>query len=120
MKERLLFVCTANINRSRTAEEDLPWNHDRYEVKSAGIGIHSSGKRIVTQELIDWANIIFVMDEKMDRHKTILQTSFDLKGKEVVVLGIPDLYRKGEKLLIATLIAELESRGVMFRGSNVK
>jgi len=35
-RERILFVCTANVDRSRTAE-DLYRADERYEVRSAGV-----------------------------------------------------------------------------------
>jgi len=54
-KAKLLFICTANINRSRAAE-DLFANSSRYEARSAGIIEHKVGGQVVRQELIDWAD----------------------------------------------------------------
>jgi protein-tyrosine-phosphatase len=40
-RKRILFVCTANQRRSKTAE-DLYGHDDRYEVKTAGVAEFAS------------------------------------------------------------------------------
>jgi predicted protein tyrosine phosphatase len=106
MKERLLFICTSNLTRSSTCEDMLtasPW----YDVKSAGTA--SWAKVRVTQEHIDWADRIFVMCERTDRHLTFLKEHFKLGGKEVIDLDLPDfIYKKrGEPGLVAILKEKL-------------
>ena len=91
-KTRVLFLCTANSERSPTAE-DLLRDSPRYEALSAGI--HPAANRVVGQDLVDWADVIFVMSEKLDRHATMLEMSFDLSGTRVVDLDIPDIYPRG-------------------------
>jgi len=113
-KLKLLFVCTANINRSRTAE-DLLKGSDRYEVQSAGIKKHDQGKQVVTQELVDWADIIFVMDEDHDRHASILQERFGAGKEKVCILCVPDIYAKGDKVLAELLRSRLTAHGIIFR-----
>jgi predicted protein tyrosine phosphatase len=93
---RLLFVCTANSERSPTAEE-LFLTSRRYVAASAGI--HRAAARVITQQLVDWADVIFVMSEAEDAHATILEKSFDLSGTRVVDLGIPDKYPRGSEKL---------------------
>ena len=62
---KILFVCSSNVNRSRTAE-DIYANRQGLEVKSAGILPHA--RTPVTEELLNWADVILVM------HKVHLQT----------------------------------------------
>jgi predicted protein tyrosine phosphatase len=85
-KTKLLFVCTGNRDRSPTAE-GLFRISSEYEARSAGTGAFAVQK--VTQELIDWADKIFVMSEIKGRHLTFLETHFKLKGKTVIDLDIP-------------------------------
>jgi len=109
-KLKLLFICTANINRSRTAEDILK-NSPDYEVQSAGIIYHPAGGQVVTQELIDWADRIFVMDENNDRHLTSLRNNFNVFDKDAYVLNVPDIYNRGNSVLVELLKKRLASIG---------
>jgi predicted protein tyrosine phosphatase len=85
---KLLFVCSRNQWRSRTAEEifrGLPG----YAVRSAGT--EASSRIRVTEGLIGWADIIFVMERK---HRSILTERFgeSLAGRVICCLDIPDEY----------------------------
>ena len=53
----VLFVCTANVDRSKTAE-DLYKNDPRLVVKSCGVAPFA--QVVVTRDLLDWADRIFV------------------------------------------------------------
>ena len=112
VKTKLLFICTANVNRSRTAE-DLFKDSERYEVQSAGLIKHDLGGQVVTQELIDWADRIFVMDEERDCHLTKLSLEFDTNGKRINILDIPDVYLRGDLILIEILKQRLGSFGIL-------
>ena len=103
-KTKLLFVCTGNRDRSPTAE-DLFRNSKEYEARSADTSAFAV--RRVTQELIEWADQIFVMSELDDGHLTFLETHFNLKGKAVYDLDIPDRYGRGSQKLINLLAARL-------------
>ena len=83
-KTKLLFICTGNRDRSPMAA-DLFRNSKRYEARSAGT--HLFAVQRVTQELIDWADKIFVMSEVEDGHLTFLTTHFKLQDKMVCDLG---------------------------------
>ncbi len=108
---KLLFICTANVSRSRTAE-DLLKNSKYYEVQSAGIRQHELGGQLVTQELADWADRIFVMDENNDRHLSYLRKNLKVFGKDIYVLNIPDIYRRGDNVLVDLLKTKLNQYGV--------
>ena len=103
-KTKLRFICTGNRDRSPTAE-DLFRNSKEYEAKSAGT--HAFATQRVSQELIDWADKIFVMSELEDRHLTFLETNFNLTSKAVFDLDIPDRYERGARELINLLASRL-------------
>jgi predicted protein tyrosine phosphatase len=58
---KLLFVCTANIDRSPTGE-DIFKDQSGFEVKSAGTEIDYATIPI-SKELIEWTDIIFCMED---------------------------------------------------------
>ena len=69
-RERILFVCTANIDRSRTAE-DMYREDARYEVRSAGVAPFATV--VLTRDLLLWADRVFVMSEREDQHRTLIR-----------------------------------------------
>jgi predicted protein tyrosine phosphatase len=95
----ILFVCSKNKWRSRTAETIFK-NNGTHEVKSAGT--ENDARIKVTQKLVDWADLIFVMEK---RHKQRLQEKFEdvLNLKHVVILDIEDNYQYMDDELIETL-----------------
>lgn len=107
-RQKLLFICRSNVSRSRTAE-DMFRNSVEYEVQSAGIDWHKAGRQMVSQGLINWANRIFVMEKCHLEH---LYDCFDMEGKEVKYLGIPDEYSKGSPDLVNILKLKLADLGV--------
>lgn len=104
--ERILFVCTGNIDRSPTAEGLLA-GREGYEARSAGTMI--GARRRVSEEDIDWADRIFVMEE--NHRRRLLEISPE-SGDKITVLGIPDIYRKGDPGLIKALREKLSQHGI--------
>ena len=100
MKRHLLFICSGNVNRSPTAES-LFLNSKFYEAKSAGTDQHAVVK--LSQYLIGWADVVFVMSEKEDGHLTFIENKFSLKDKLVCDLDVPDNYDTGDPELIGLL-----------------
>jgi predicted protein tyrosine phosphatase len=88
MKRRFLFVCSQNRLRSPTAEA-IYSEHPSIEVDSAGL--NNDADVPLSPEQIEWADVIFVM-EKTHRNRLDRKFREHLKGKQVVVLGIPDEY----------------------------
>ncbi len=76
----------------------------KYEAKSAGID--SSARTPLTRERVEWADMIFVME---DVHLQFLNENFAeaLNGKVVVCLDIPDIYHYREPDLIEELKSKL-------------
>lgn len=95
----LLFICSRNKWRSRTAE-DLFKRLNGYEVRSAGTA--DSARVRVNEKLLVWADIIFVMERD---HKKRLQQKFssDVLNKEMIVLDIPDEYQYMDEALVEVL-----------------
>jgi predicted protein tyrosine phosphatase len=87
-KTRILFICTINLMRSATAHKI--YTHDlRFEVKSAGT--HRSAETVLSKELLDWAEMVVVMEE---RHFNFIRITYPaiFKGKNIVCLDVPDNY----------------------------
>lgn len=95
----ILFVCSRNKWRSRTAETIFK-DQQHHEVRSAGTSSHARVK--VNEKFITWADLIFVMEK---RHKQLLQQKFEqsLEGKQVIVLDIEDNYQYMDEELIDIL-----------------
>ena len=103
-RERILFVCTANIDRSRTAE-DLYSGDPRYEVRSAGLAPFATVP--LTGELLLWADRVFVMSEREDQHRTLLDIRFRKLGRPVVDLDVSNRWRRGHPDLVKLLLRRL-------------
>ena len=100
----ILFICSRNKWRSRTAETIFKDNQDHH-VKSAGT--ENDARIKVTEKLIRWADLIFVMEK---RHKQRLQEKYDdaLTDKTIVILDIEDNYQYMDEELIAMLKTSAE------------
>jgi predicted protein tyrosine phosphatase len=84
----VLFVCSANRQRSPTAEQVCStWPG----VETDSAGISTGADVLLSSEQVDWADIIFVM-EKTHRNKLVRQFRARLKDKRVICLDIPDHY----------------------------
>jgi predicted protein tyrosine phosphatase len=97
--KRLLFVCSQNRLRSPTAEEVFSaWPN----VEVASAGLDNDAKIPVDAELVEWADIIFVMEQT---HLKKLTVSFKrhLKSQRVVCLDIPDRFAFMDPALVRIL-----------------
>ncbi len=104
--EKILFVCTGNIDRSPTAE-DLVRAAGGFEVRSAGT--MRGARRELMGEDIEWADRVFVME---DHHRrSVLDIAPDA-GSKTYVLGIPDIYPRGDARLVGLLRSRLAEHGV--------
>jgi len=101
--KKLLFVCSENRLRSPTAEAIFC----EYEsVEAIGAGTNSDAETPVSGDLIEWADIILVM-EKAHRNKISKKYKELLKDKRLVVLEIPDNYECMQPELIQLLKAKV-------------
>lgn len=99
MGKKLLFICSENRLRSPTAEAVF----SAYEgVDAIGAGTNADAETPVSGDLIQWADIILVM-EKSHRNKVSRKYKDLLKNKRLVVLDIPDNYECMQPELIQLL-----------------
>ena len=99
-----LFVCTANIQRSKTAEDYLTKLYSQHSFKSAGTNQQICGQyntTLLTPEMLEWADTVWVMEQKhADRIKQHTQDQYINKIK---VLDIEDIYPYNSPALIELL-----------------
>ena len=101
--KKLLFVCSENRLRSATAEAVF----SEYEgVEAIGAGTNKDAVTTVSGDLIEWADTILVM-ETIHRDKISAKYTKFLKGKHLVVLGIPDNFKHMQLELIQLLEAKV-------------
>jgi len=103
-REHILFVCTANVDRSRTAE-DLYAQDPRFEVRSAGTAPFA--KTPLTRELLLWADRVFVMCEREDRHHTWIKLRFPGVDRPVIDLDVEDRWSRGSPELVRRVLRSL-------------
>ncbi|MEX2976668.1 low molecular weight protein tyrosine phosphatase family protein [Serratia fonticola] len=95
----VLFVCSRNQWRSPTAERI--W-HRTPGLTARSAGTSRNAIKTVTPELLLWADMIFVMEQK---HKNRLVAEYRrlLEHKPLHVLDIPDDYQYMDPELITLL-----------------
>lgn len=98
----VLFVCSQNKLRSPTAEQVFA---GRQNIEVASAGTNHDAENPLSAELVDWADIIFVMERE---RRTKLQARFrsSLKSACVICLDIPDDY----EFMAPDLVRLLEER----------
>jgi protein-tyrosine phosphatase len=91
--------------RSRTAES-IYSDDSRYIVKSAGISKKAQVR--LTEDLIIWADIVFVMQSK---YRDVIVDLYPIESlsKEIVSLDIPDTYYYMETLLVELIKSRVNS-----------
>ncbi|HTK31456.1 MAG TPA: low molecular weight protein tyrosine phosphatase family protein [Candidatus Saccharimonadaceae bacterium] len=102
----VLFLCSQNRLRSPTAERVFG-SRPGLEVQSAGLD--RDAEIPVTPELVEWADVVFVME---NHHRNKLSKRFRpyLRSKHVVCLDIPDEYDYMQPELVALLEARVTPR----------
>ena len=100
---KLLFICTLNLQRSPTAEKIFK---DKYDTKSAGVA--DTAKVPLTSDLLEWADIVFVMEEG---HRKFISEKFpkEYLKKKIINLDIPDMYYFMNEELVKVLKEKVET-----------
>jgi predicted protein tyrosine phosphatase len=100
----VLFICTQNRLRSPTAEHVFS-TYPGIETDSAGLG--NDANITLSTEQIEWASVIFVMEQT---HKKKLSQKFKshINGKKIICLGIPDEYEFMQDELVELLKKKVE------------
>lgn len=95
----LLFVCSENRLRSPTGEDVF----SSYEgINAIGCGTNSDAETTISGDLIEWADIVFVM-ERSHRNKVSKKFKDLLKNKRLLCLDIPDEYERMDPMLVRLL-----------------
>lgn len=103
MSRNVLFICGKNRLRSPTAEQVFA---DWPGIETASAGISHDAETPVTPELLQWADLVFVMERA---HRSRLSAKFKshLGNKRIVCLDIPDDYEFMDAKLIRVLWAKV-------------
>lgn len=99
----LPFICSQNRLRSPTAEQVFG---DRPGLETASAGTNRGADNPLSAELVEWADIVFVMEKQ---HQRKLSDNFraQLRDKRVICLGIPDDYEFMQPELVDLLEAKV-------------
>ena len=95
----VLFLCSKNRLRSPTAEHIFA---DTSGLETDSAGLNRDADVRLSDEQIEWADLIVAM-EQTHRTKLTRDYSSALRGKRIVVLGIPDNYDFMDEDLISLL-----------------
>ena len=87
--KRILFVCSANSQRSPAFEREMKLKVDKtkFEIRSAGCWTGYPYR--VDQEILQWADYVYVMDLS---HKIFIHQRYKDYLLKVKVIGISDQY----------------------------
>ena len=95
----VLFLCGRNRLRSPTAERVFS---GRLDLDVASAGLNPDADTPCTPELLEWAEIVFVM-EKAQKAKLSRRFGRHLRSARVVCLDIPDRYAFMDPALVELL-----------------
>ena len=93
--KKLLFVCAANTQRSPTFEKWFKTHRPQYDVRSTGI--YYGYPYILSSELLDWADKVYLMDLSQELFIHIKYPKYISKCE---VIGISDQYSQCSEDLI--------------------
>ena len=101
--KRVLFVRGQNKLRSPTAEHIFASGPG---VETASAGLKHEADVPVSPELLEWADVIFVM-ECLHRAKPAQRFRKHLSGKRVICLEVPDMFTYMQPELVSLLEARV-------------
>lgn len=106
---KVLFICSANQDRSQTAENHFTKKFRKFQFDSAGTNkkiCFELGTSFLQEEQLAWADLIFVMEKK---HKTFIDSHFSIRPiTPIHVLNVPDHFNYGESKLIQLLESKVK------------
>lgn len=97
--KHILFICSQNRLRSPTAEKVF---FGRPGVEVASAGLNPGATNPVSSDLIEWADVVFVM-ENAHRNKLSKKFRSFLTTQRVICLDIPDEYEHMDPALVDIL-----------------
>jgi len=100
----ILFICSANKLRSKTAEDYFSEINNQHIFSSAGTNVKTclkEGTTPIDESMLEWADSIYVMEKK---HKQEINKFVgDLYNSKIIILNIKDNYKYYQKELIILL-----------------
>jgi len=104
----ILFICSSNKQRSKTADNFFSVKYTDIEFMSAGTNHKTcvkEGTTLLEEWMMEWADKVYVMEHK---HKKIITKNVgDKFNKKITVLNIKDIYKYYQKELIEILDSTL-------------
>ena len=100
----ILFVCSANKDRSKTVEDYFSNHYPNLSFDSAGTNkktCNELGTNYISEEQLDLADNVFVMENK--HLKAIKEAFGNSYYNKITVLNINDIFKYGSKELIEIL-----------------
>lgn len=100
---RVLFLCTSNLHRSKTAHDYFAAKLPNHDFKSAGIdemNCMKYGGTLCTPGLLRWSDLIFAMQ---DQHANWIKDAEPEAMVKVVNLNVPDIFAYFDSNLIKLL-----------------
>lgn len=100
----ILFLCTSNLHRSRTAEDYFKSKYSCHEFKSAGLSykyVKKAGSTLCTVNMLRWSHRIYVFEE-MHIQRIKENTGNEFLSK-IVNLNIADEYTYFHRELLLLL-----------------
>jgi predicted protein tyrosine phosphatase len=105
----ILFVCSANKQRSKTADDFFSQKYTNVDFMSAGTNhkiCNKEGTYPLEEWMMDWADRVYVMEHK---HKNIIMKNVgDKFNKKIEILNIKDIYKYYQSELIEILDNKLK------------
>jgi len=105
--QKILFVCTANYQRSKTCE-DLFKAFTEVSVSSAGVSRKECARRgstLCTESMLEAADVIYIF-EPLHAERINSHTDYRYAGK-LVSLDIPDQYQYMSSDLVELILSRL-------------
>ncbi|NMM40579.1 phosphotyrosine protein phosphatase [Pseudoalteromonas arctica] len=94
----ILFLCTSNIQRSKTAEELFRAANNNHQYKSAGFSekyVSKADSTLCTGEMLQWADQVYVFEEQ--HIERIQKHTGDVYLPKISNLDISDDYQYFER-----------------------
>ncbi|WP_350644683.1 hypothetical protein [Pseudoalteromonas sp. G24-MNA-CIBAN-0072] len=105
----ILFLCTANVQRSKTAQELFQAIDTSNNYKSAGLSkkyVEKAGTTLCTEELLGWADKIYIFE---DFHlERIIHYTGKIHLHKITNLKIEDKYQYFQRELVLLLLEKLQ------------
>ena len=111
----ILFLCTANIQRSKTAEEIFSSIDKTNKYRSAGLSYKytkKSGSTLCTEKMLEWSDSIYVFE---DMHiERIKQYTGERHLSKLINLRIEDKYQYFQRELVLQLLKKFPLQANIF------